>query len=240
MIQTPGKAQTPGTDVVTPKALASHGQASQKRSLKRTARMLGAGLVSAAMVGVFALPAYAATPSEGAVVNARAAYAQSLSTSSLAEVSVPAQIPSAEEQPLPVVVPAAGEATAASLKHRVDIPAGVGAEGLVAAALAQVGQSEPQDCTDLVQNSLAAIGMVTRRDQGGPDLGVSSFRNFGTLVTSGEYAPGDILGWPGAPHVAIYIGNGMAVHGGWNGDADTTVISGAFHYGTPEFVVRVG
>ncbi len=48
----------------------------------------------------------------------------------------------------------------------------------------------------------------------------------GHVVTDGSLQPGDILiyantgGWNGGAHydhVALYVGNGQAVHGGWNG-----------------------
>ena len=48
----------------------------------------------------------------------------------------------------------------------------------------------------------------------------------GYVVTDGSLQPGDILiyantgGWNGGAHydhVALYVGNGQAVHGGWNG-----------------------
>lgn len=107
-----------------------------------------------------------------------------------------------------------------------DVPAGQGAEGIVAAALAQVGVN--QDCTDLVQNSLAAVGLIARRDQGGFDLGTGiwQYDRFGARVSLDALAPGDVLVYGNAgsgAHVAIYIGNGQAVHGGYSG---TTKISG--------------
>lgn len=72
------------------------------------------------------------------------------------------------------------------------------------AALAQVGVT--QDCTMLVTNSLAAVGIY---HHGWP----VSYMNLGTVTQNP--VPGDIIVYQG--HVAIYIGNGMAVHGGWNG-----------------------
>ncbi len=204
-------------------------------------RAVGAAVVSAALVGVFAMPAYAAPVSTE--VDADLTPAQLLTTISSTSISVPAQLPSAEEQPVvvPAVVVQEAEAEGRSASHRLDIPAGSGAQGIVNAAYAQLGVS--QDCTDLVQNSLSAIGVVSARLNGGPDLGTSvgSWSQFGYLVTDGAYAPGDILIWPGY-HVAIYVGNGMAVHGGWtNGGrhAESTVLTGAFATGAPSAVVRV-
>ena len=94
-------------------------------------------------------------------------------------------------------------------------------ERIVAAAEAQVGT--PQDCTDLVQNTLAAVGLTTRRDQGGYDLGTGiwQYDHFGPRIALSDIQPGDILVYGNAgtgAHVAIYIGNGQAVHGGFNGN----------------------
>lgn len=222
--------QNSGTEVVL-KAVA----APRKRSIKQTLRAAGAGMVSAAMVGVFALPVYAAS---APLPDSEVAHAQLLSTATSGEVMVPAHLPTAEEQP--VVVEAA--AAVAVARYSIDIPAGAGAQGIVNAAYAQLDIG--QDCTDLVQNSLSALGLVTPRLSGGPDLGtgVETWAQFGYVVTDGSLAPGDILIWPGE-HVALYVGNDMAVHGGWtNGGrhAESTVLTGAFAYGSaPLAVVRV-
>ena len=73
------------------------------------------------------------------------------------------------------------------------------------AALAQVGVF--QDCTMLVTNALKAVGIDFH---GAPE----DYLSLGTLTN--EPVPGDICVYYG--HVAIYIGDGMAVHGGWNGN----------------------
>lgn len=236
MIQTPGKAQTPGTDVVTQKTLASHGPTSHKPSIKRSVRMIGAGLISATLVGVFAMPAYAATEGTiGSVEQAEEAFAQALTTSALPEIEVPSQLPTAEEEPLPVVAVAAA---AENGPNYAALPAGVGASGIANGALAQLGWA--QDCTDLAQNALAAAGLTQTRENGGYDMGVGSFAAYGTVYAfdAGALAPGDILVWPNAPHVAIYVGGGQAVHGGWS---NNTVLAGLQNHGAyPDYVVRVG
>ncbi len=210
-------------------------QMPRERSLKQSMRAVGAAAISAAMVGVFALPAYASSvPVSGGTGLDAAVYAQVLSTSEIAELAVPAQLPSAEEEPVVVAVSAAAESASSSSGYVADVPAGVGAQGIVNAALAQLGVM--QDCTDLVQNSLAAVGLATRRDQGGHDHGPWSLQGMGVSVTDGQWAPGDILGWPGYPHVAIYIGDGLAVHGGMGGS--TVVASATGYFGTPTYVVR--
>lgn len=232
MIQTSGATPVTGTEVVAHTAPTSH-----KKTTKNLARMLGAGVISVGMVGVFALPAYATPQSEELRFYTPV---QQLTTAD-AEGEVALNGPSAELVPVEAPVVEAEEAgdsaAAAAAAAQVasfggaDVPAGVGAAGLVNAALAQVGQG--QDCTALVERSLRAIGF------GVGDLGTLAghYTPYGQLVGSGGYAPGDILIWSGR-HVAIYIGNGMAVHGGFNG---STVVSSAFGYeGTPDAVVRVG
>lgn len=225
--------QTPGAEVVTHQAVAP-----RKSSIKRSMRVVGAGLVSAALVGVFALPAYASTSgSIGTAEDAQAAFAQALTTSDLPEIAVPAQLPTAEEQPLPKVEVAVAGAAAQGSGYAA-LPAGAGAPGIVNGALAQLGWA--QDCTDLAQNALAAAGYVTSRLDGGPDLGVGSFASFGTVYSfdANALAPGDLLVWPGAPHVAVYVGGGQAVHGGWG---NNTVMAGLQNHGAyPDYVVRVG
>ena len=72
------------------------------------------------------------------------------------------------------------------------------------AALAQIGVN--QDCTMLVTNSLKAVGI---NFHGAPE----AYLSLGTLTN--DPVPGDICVYQG--HVAIYIGNGQAVHGGWLG-----------------------
>lgn len=72
------------------------------------------------------------------------------------------------------------------------------------AALAQVGVN--QDCTMLVTNSLAAVGI---NFHGTP----TAYLSLGELTNNP--VPGDICVYQG--HVALYIGNGKAVHGGWLG-----------------------
>lgn len=72
------------------------------------------------------------------------------------------------------------------------------------AAIAQIGVN--QDCTMLVTNSLKAVGIDFH---GAP----SAYLSLGDLTNNP--VPGDICVYQG--HVAIYIGNGRAIHGGWNG-----------------------
>ncbi len=246
----------PSTEVVA----ATEPAASSKAKVKKIARVGGAAVFTFAMFGTLALPAYAFNDKEEPV--AAVAESQTIKVTAgpaLTKIDdIPLEVDTtvaeqeqreklvAEAEKRAAELEAAKEtkpgaaATAAEAPKAAEIPAGSGASGLVAAALAQVGVS--QDCTDLVQNALAAIGLTERRDQGGYDHGVNDFFRYGASVDyvhgSTALAPGDLLMWPGAPHVAVYIGGGQAVHGGWTGG--TTVVAGLSTYaGLPTQVVRM-
>ncbi len=86
------------------------------------------------------------------------------------------------------------------------------------AALAQQGVY--QDCTMAATNAIYNATGVYFHDW---PIGYASL---GTSVTEAELVPGDIIIYGGnlyggamglGSHVAIYVGNGQAVHGGWGG-----------------------
>lgn len=79
--------------------------------------------------------------------------------------------------------------------------------GLLGAARAQLGIG--QDCTAMVENALRMVGYSVG------DVGPMGFASFGVSIDPSEAQPGDIMMRSG--HVAIYAGNGTAVHGGFNG-----------------------
>ena len=85
---------------------------------------------------------------------------------------------------------------------------------VVAAAKQAASVNAQTDCTALVSNSLAAIGV---NFHGWP----ADYQSLGTIVSQSQAQPGDIIYYQsngfGSSHVALYIGNGQAVHGGWNG-----------------------
>lgn len=230
----------------TSTAVALQGEAKPvSQKTKRFAQMAGAAALSFGMMGTFALPAYAVAPEVEGKPDGFASQ-QSLQTVTVDDTVLPLAAPAGEVDAAVVAqqeaAKAAEEAAAAQAAQAKagtqaasgysgrDVPAGAGASGIVNAALAQLGQN--QDCTALVERSLRAIGVPAG------DLGtqVGEYTGLGgTLVTSGDYAPGDILIWSGR-HVAVYIGNGQAVHGGYGGNQ--TVVAGAFIEGTPSGVVR--
>ncbi|MBX7445831.1 MULTISPECIES: NlpC/P60 family protein [unclassified Arthrobacter] len=90
---------------------------------------------------------------------------------------------------------------------------------ILSAAYAQLGVT--QDCTMLVTNSLAAVGIHFHDWPAG-------YLSLGRTVSASEAQPGDLIyyadGGAGMAHIAVYAGNGMAVHGGYNGN-QTVVFS---------------
>ena len=113
-------------------------------------------------------------------------------------------------------------------------PAAASGKGasIAAAAYAQLGVS--QDCTALATNSLAAVGV---NYHGWP----AGYLSLGRTVSAAEAQPGDLAyyqnGGMGLAHIAVYVGNGQAVHGGWNGGT-TSLFS--VNVGSGPVFIRVG
>ncbi len=107
-------------------------------------------------------------------------------------------------------------------------PSYAGGSAIAAAALAQLGVY--QDCTALATNALAAVGIYFH---GWP----AEYMSLGTIVSASEAQPGDLIyyadGGVGMAHIAVYIGNGQAVHGGYKG---STVIASAYMGSGPVFI----
>lgn len=130
-----------------------------------------------------------------------------------------------------------------SSSHASTAPASAKGKAILDGALSLIGGS--MDCTMLATLALQkGTGIYYH---GWPE----DYRNFpGAVETSWKDAqPGDILvyrdgssydmnGLGHADHVAIYAGNGMAVHGGWSGG--TVALAAAVTVqGIPEHVYRV-
>ncbi|MCC9177784.1 C40 family peptidase [Arthrobacter sp. zg-Y750] len=83
---------------------------------------------------------------------------------------------------------------------------------MLASAYSQLGAA--QDCTVLVEVALRAAGHSVG------DLAPAQLAAYGTQVSTPE--PGDMVyyadGGMGLAHIAIYVGNGEAIHSGWNGN----------------------
>jgi cell wall-associated NlpC family hydrolase len=117
------------------------------------------------------------------------------------------------------VAPQAAAVAAPKVATPAPAPALAGTKaGIIArAALAQLGRN--QDCTMLATNALAAAGI---RFHGWP----AGYFSLGTQVSAANAIPGDLIyyanGGAGLAHIAVYIGGGMAVHGGWEGNRTVT------------------
>ncbi|HSN35909.1 MAG TPA: NlpC/P60 family protein [Arthrobacter sp.] len=129
---------------------------------------------------------------------------------------------------------AATTSTAAAPTAATKAPAvasGMGAT-IAAAAYAQLGIG--QDCTALATNALAAAGI---NYHGWP----AGYLSLGRTVGAAEARSGDLAyyqnGGSGLAHIAVYVGNGMAVHGGWNGG--TTSLQ-SVNVGSGPVFIRVG
>ncbi|WP_026553686.1 NlpC/P60 family protein [Arthrobacter sp. 35W] len=111
------------------------------------------------------------------------------------------------------------------------VASGVGAT-IAAAAYAQLGVF--QDCTALASNALAAAGIYYH---GWP----AGYLSLGRTVSAAEAQPGDLVYYAdagaGVPHIAVYVGNGQAVHGGYNG-GNTVVAS--VNLGTGHTFIAIG
>jgi cell wall-associated NlpC family hydrolase len=142
------------------------------------------------------------------------------------------------EAPKPVVNvqdSTAARAGGTELGVAANAPAAIGSgfgATIAAAAYAQIGVS--QDCTALATNALAAAGI---HYHGWP----AGYLSLGRTVSAAEARPGDLAyyqnGGVGMAHIAVYVGNGMAVHGGWNGG--TTALY-SVNVGSGPVFIRVG
>lgn len=131
------------------------------------------------------------------------------------------------------IAPAPARAVAAPAPVAAPAAAPVSASGkgaaIAAAALGQLGVG--QDCTALVSNSLRAVGINFHSAPAG-------YLSLGSVVPASQAQPGDLIYYTnagaGMPHVAVYIGGGKAVHGGWNGG--TTAVFSAYLGSGPTFI----
>lgn len=139
----------------------------------------------------------------------------------------PAAVPAAPAAPAAQAAPAP---KAPAAKKTPAVSSGVAAT-IAAAAQGQLGVT--QDCTRLASNALAAAGI---NFHGWP----AGYLSLGRTVSAGEAIPGDLLyyadGGAGVAHIAVYIGGGKAVHGGWNGGS--TVVD-SVNVGTGPVYIRV-
>ncbi|MBM7052144.1 NlpC/P60 family protein [Rothia sp. ZJ1223] len=137
---------------------------------------------------------------EKAPVAAPAPAAPAVNIATVAHVAAPA--PAQEAPKAPVAAPAPSQNVSAQR------------QAVVSAALAYAAQNAQFDCTLLATNSIKAAGV----NYHGWPVG---YMSLGNVVSAAEAQPGDLIYYAsngfGQSHIAVYIGNGQAVHGGWEG-----------------------
>ncbi|UTT70361.1 NlpC/P60 family protein [Arthrobacter sp. DNA4] len=147
-----------------------------------------------------------------------------------APAAQPAAAPAAQPAAAPKVTAKVATAAAPAAPAGQASASGKGA-AILSAAYAQLGVH--QDCTMLVTNALAAVGIHFH------DWPVG-YLSLGDTVPMSQAQAGDLLyyadGGGGMAHIAVYAGNGMAVHGGFNGN-DTVVFSA--NVGSGAVAIRV-
>lgn len=153
------------------------------------------------------------------------------------EPATPAVVPAPVPAPVPVPAPEEtsnmGITTAAAGIEVASYSAAPASSG-VAASIAAAAQGQLgviQDCTRLASNALAAAGI---NYHGWP----AGYLSLGSTVSASQAVPGDLIyyadGGMGAAHIAVYIGGGQAVHGGFNGNQ--TVVAPAQLGSGPVFI----
>ena len=164
----------------------------------------------------------AATPAPKAETKAAAPAAQTKAAAPAAQTKAATPAPKAETKPAPAAQTKPAATTA---------PSGSKNAAIYQAALAQVGRY--QDCTMLVTNALKSVGINYHDWPAG-------YMKLGTQVSASQAQAGDLVyyanGGTGLAHIAVYAGNGQAVHGGWLGNQ--TVVNTA-NVGSGPVYIRV-
>ena len=168
-----------------------------------------------------------AAPAAQTKAAAPAAQTKATTPAPKAETKAAAQTPAPAAQ-----TKAATPAPAAQTKPAATTtPSGSKNAAIYQAALAQVGRY--QDCTMLVTNALKSVGINYHDWPAG-------YMKLGTQVSASQAQAGDLVyyanGGTGLAHIAVYAGNGQAVHGGWLGNQ--TVVNTA-NVGSGPVYIRV-
>ena len=168
----------------------------------------------------------AETPAETPAAPAETAPAE---TPAAPEETAPVETPAAPEETTPVETPATPEETAP-----VETPAATTlGQRISSEAQKLVGVTDGLWCTQVVQQALANAG-VSDAYQLWPDQYAGQYGYY-----TNDPQEGDLLyynnGGRGVDHIAIYIGNGQAVHGNYEGK---TVIASAYlsTAASPQFI----
>ena len=175
----------------------------------------------------------AATPAPKAETKAAAQTPAPAAQTKAATPAPKAETKAAAQTPAPAApAKAATPAPAAQTKPAATTtPSGSKNAAIYQAALAQVGRY--QDCTMLVTNALKSVGINYHDWPAG-------YMKLGTQVSASQAQAGDLIyyanGGTGLAHIAVYAGNGQAVHGGWLGNQ--TVVNTA-NVGSGPVYIRV-
>ena len=175
----------------------------------------------------------AATPAPKAETKAATQTPAPAAQTKAATPAPKAETKAATQTPAPAAqTKAATPAPAAQTKPAATTtPSGSKNAAIYQAALAQVGRY--QDCTMLVTNALKSVGINYHDWPAG-------YMKLGTQVSASQAQAGDLVyyanGGTGLAHIAVYAGNGQAVHGGWLGNQ--TVVNTA-NVGSGPVYIRV-
>ena len=150
---------------------------------------------------------------EKATVAAPATKVETKAAATPAPAAVAQETPKVTQTVAKTAAPAVTQAAAPAATATTQVASSSKGAAIYQAALAQLGKY--QDCTMLVTNALKAVGINFHDWPAG-------YMSLGTVVPASQAQPGDLIyyanGGMGLAHIAVYAGNGQAVHGGWNGN----------------------
>ena len=227
-VQTKAAAPAAQTKVAAPAAQTkAAAPAAQTKAAAPAAQTKAAATTAPATQTKAATPAPKAETKAAAQTPAPAAETKAATPAPKAETKAAAQTPAPAAQ-----TKAATPAPAAQTKPAATTtPSGSKNAAIYQAALAQVGRY--QDCTMLVTNALKSVGINYHDWPAG-------YMKLGTQVSASQAQAGDLVyyanGGTGLAHIAVYAGNGQAVHGGWLGNQ--TVVNTA-NVGSGPVYIRV-
>ena len=235
--KTETKAAAPAAPATQTKAVAP---AAQTKAAAPAAQTKAAATTAPATQTKAAAPAAPATQTKAVTTTApkteTKAAAQTPAPAAQTKAATPApkaETKAATQTPAPAAqTKAATPAPAAQTKPAATTtPSGSKNAAIYQAALAQVGRY--QDCTMLVTNALKSVGINYHDWPAG-------YMKLGTQVSASQAQAGDLVyyanGGTGLAHIAVYAGNGQAVHGGWLGNQ--TVVNTA-NVGSGPVYIRV-
>ena len=176
----------------------------------------------------------AATPAPVAKTETKAAATPATKAETKA-VATPAAVaqetPKVTQTVAKTAAPAVTQAAAPAATATTQVASSSKGAAIYQAALAQLGRH--QDCTMLVTNALKSVGINFH------DWPIG-YMSLGTVIPASQAQPGDLIyyanGGLGLAHIAVYAGNGQAVHGGWPGNL--TVLNAA-NIGSGPVYIRV-